>query len=212
VALLLAAPLLLAGPAAHAADGSIDHVEPGDDSFQVLFSLPGAGATEPDLESVSVSLDGEVLPATAEPAAEAEAVERTTILAMDVSSSMRRDDRFTEAQAAAKAFLAAAPEDLRVGIVTFAGDVEVAQEPTLDREASAAVIDGLTLSNQTRLYDGVLAACWCSPTAVTPPRPRSRRSPPPSSSPRSRSTWSRSHSPPRTPRSSPSSPTPAAAR
>ena len=164
VALLLAAPLLLSGPAAHAADGSIDHVEPGDGSFQVLFSLPGAGETEPDLESVSVSLDGEVLPATAEPADEAEAVERTTILAMDVSSSMRRDNRFAEAQAAAKAFLTAAPDDLRVGIVTFAGDVEVAQEPTLDREASAAVIDGLTLSNQTYLYDGVLEAVTASGT------------------------------------------------
>ncbi|RYU09619.1 type II secretion system F family protein [Nocardioides iriomotensis] len=164
MALLLATPLLLTGPAAHAADGSIDHVEPGDGSFQVLFSLPGAGAVEPDLDSVSVSLDGEVLPATAEPADEAEAVERTTILAMDVSSSMRKDNRFGEAQTAAKAFLAAAPDDLRVGIVTFAGDVEVAQEPTLDRESSAAVIDGLTLSNQTRLYDGVLESVTASGT------------------------------------------------
>ena len=37
LALLFAVPLLLTGPAAHAADGSIDHVEPGDGSFQVLF-------------------------------------------------------------------------------------------------------------------------------------------------------------------------------
>ena len=164
VALLLAVPMLLTGPAAHAADGSIDHVEPGDGSFQVLFSLPGAGTSEPDLDSVSVSLDGAPLPAEAESAGEAKAVERTALLAMDVSASMRRDNKFVEAQDAAKAFLAAAPDDLKVGIVTFAGDVEVAQEPTLDREASAAVIDGLTLSQKTRLYDGILEAVTASGT------------------------------------------------
>ncbi len=161
---LLALPLALVVSPAYAADGSIDHVEPGDGSFQVLYSLPGAGATEPDLDTVAVSLDDTVLPAEAEPAGEAEAVQRTTILAIDVSSSMRQDNRFEEAQQAAKTFLDAAPDDLLVGIVTFASTVEVAQEPTLDRAASAEVIDGLTLSNQTRLYDGVLEAVAASGT------------------------------------------------
>jgi tight adherence protein B len=160
----LTLPLALVVSPAYAADGSIDHVEPGDGSFQVLYSLPGAGSTEPDLDSVAVSLDDTVLPAEAEPAGEAEAVQRTTILAIDVSSSMRRDNRFEEAQQAAKAFLDAAPDDLLVGIVTFASSVDVAQEPTLDRAASAEVIDGLTLSNQTLLYDGVLGAVAASGT------------------------------------------------
>ena len=161
---LLTLPLALVVSPAYAADGSIDHVEPGDGSFQVLYSLPGAGTTEPDLDTVAVSLDDTVLPAEAEPAGEAEAVQRTTILAIDVSSSMRRDNRFEEAQLAAKAFLDAAPDDLLVGIVTFASSVDVAQEPTLDRAASAEVIDGLTLSNQTLLYDGVLGAVAASGT------------------------------------------------
>ncbi len=164
ITLLLVAPLLLLAPAAYAADGSIDHVEPGDGSFQVLYSLPGAGDAEPDLDSLSVALDDSVLPATAEPAGEADAVVRTTILAIDVSSSMRRDNRFTEAKQAAQAFLDAAPADLRVGIVTFAGDVSVAQEPTLDRAASVQVLSELTLSNQTQLYDGVLQAVTASGT------------------------------------------------
>ncbi len=162
LAALLAVPLALVAAPAHAADGSIDHVEPQDGSFQVLYSLPGAGSAAPDLDSVEVTLDSVKLPATAEPAGEAAAVERTTILAIDVSASMRRDNRFEEAQQAAKAFLEAAPADLEVGIVTFAGDVEVAQAPTLDREASAAVIDDLTLTNQTRLYDGILEAVTAS--------------------------------------------------
>ena len=162
LAALVAVPVALLATPAYAADGSIDHVEPQDGTFQVLYSLPGAGAAAPDLDSVAVTLDDVALPATAEPAGEAEAVERTTILAIDVSSSMRRDNRFAEAQEAAKAFLGAAPDDLEVGIVTFASDVEVAQAPTLDREASTAVVDGLTLSNQTRLYDGVLEAVAAS--------------------------------------------------
>ncbi len=129
-----------------------------DGSFQVVFSLPGAGSAEPDFASLAVSLDDVPLPAEAEPADEAAAVERTTILTIDVSKSMRRDNRFTEAKQAAQAFLDAAPPDLNIGIVTFAGEVEVAQEPTLDRAASTQVLDSLVLTNQTRLYDGILEA------------------------------------------------------
>ncbi|MGA9748189.1 MAG: VWA domain-containing protein, partial [Nocardioides sp.] len=165
VALLLAGAFVAMGPAAHAADGSIDYVEPEDDgSFQVVFSLPGAGSAEPDFASLAVSLDDVPLPAQAEPADEAAAVERTTILTIDVSKSMRRDNRFTEAKQAAQAFLDAAPADLNIGIVTFAGEVEVAQEPTLDRAASTQVLDSLVLTNQTRLYDGILEAVGASGT------------------------------------------------
>ncbi len=165
VALLLAGAFVAMGPAAHAADGSIDYVEPEDDgSFQVVFSLPGAGSAEPDFASLAVSLDDVPLPAEAEPADEAAAVERTTILTIDVSKSMRRDNRFTEAKQAAQAFLDAAPPDLNIGIVTFAGEVEVAQEPTLDRAASTQVLDSLVLTNQTRLYDGILEAVGASGT------------------------------------------------
>jgi tight adherence protein B len=150
---------------AHAAEGSIDHVEPvSDETVRVLYSLPGA-STQPDLDSLTVTLNGKAVEASAEIAAQAkETVRRTAVLAIDVSNSMRTDNRFEEAKAAAKAFLAAAPDDLYVGIVTFAGDVEVAQEPSLDRAGSAAVIDDLTLSLQTRLYDGLLQAVTATGT------------------------------------------------
>lgn len=155
----LVTPLLLASPAV-AGEGSIDHVEPGRGDFQVFYSMPTAAAgARPDLESVEVDLNGTALQAEAEYAEDAEvAVRRTAILAVDVSTSMRKDERFGEAQRAAKIFLDRVPRDLYVGIVTFAGEVRVAQRPSLDRDASEAVIDGLTLSNQTRLYDGVLDA------------------------------------------------------
>lgn len=157
---LTAALLTISIPtAAHAAEGSIDHVEPaGEDTIRVLYSLPGARA-QPDLETLTVTLNGREVEASAELAGQAEeTVRRTAVLAIDVSNSMRTDNRFEEAQAAAKAFLAAAPDDLYVGIVTFAGEVAVAQEPSLDRASSAAVIDSLGLSRQTRLYDGLIQA------------------------------------------------------
>ncbi len=157
--LVAAAPLALAVPAS-AAEGNIDHVEPGEGSFQVYYSLPGDGAdATPDLSTMTVTLDGEAVEATAERAADATTqVRRTAVLAIDVSLSMKANDKFVEAKRAALAFLDAAPADLNVGIVTFASDVVVAQEPSTDRAASADVIDGLSLSRDTRLYDGVRVA------------------------------------------------------
>ena len=158
-ALLALAGLSGIGAPAFAAEGSIDHVERDSGSMQVLFSLPGAGDVEPDLGSLSVSLDDKPLDAKAELAADAvDTVRRTAILTIDVSNSMRKQNRFAEAQQAAKAFLDAAPEDLYIGIVTFANDVTVAQAPSLDRAASAQIIDGLELSKATHLYDGLLQA------------------------------------------------------
>ena len=124
---------------AFAAEGSIDHVERDSGSMQVLFSLPGAGDVEPDLGSLTVSLNDQPLDAKAELAADAvDTVRRTAILTIDVSNSMRRENRFEEAQQAAKAFLDAAPDDLYIGIVTFANEVTVAQAPSLDRAGVGA--------------------------------------------------------------------------
>lgn len=141
--------------------GSIDHVETKAGELRLLYSLPGlAAGTDPDLASLEVSINKQPVEATAAPVediASAETVRRTTILAVDVSNSMR-GERFSEAKEAALVFLQGAPDDLLVGIVTFARDVTTVQEPTLDRERVAGVIDELTLSPQTRLYDGVIEA------------------------------------------------------
>lgn len=151
--------ILLSAAPASAADGRIDHVEREGDTIRILYSLPGAGDVEPDFDSLAVSLGDTPLPASAELAAESkQTVRRTTILTMDVSNSMQRENRFEEAKAAARAFLDAAPDDLYIGIVTFAGEVVVAQEPSLDRDESRNIIDGLTLSRQTLLHEGIIQA------------------------------------------------------
>lgn len=61
----------------------------------------------------------------------------TVVLVVDTSRSMLSRDvaptRLGAAKAAAQAFLDRAPSKLRVGLVTFAGDVSVAATPTHDR-------------------------------------------------------------------------------
>ena len=152
----IAATALMAAPAHAATEGSIDHVETSDSEVRVLYSIPGIGeGVEPDLNSLAVTVDGSPVEATADLASDSsEGVRRTAILAIDVSNSMR-GDRFEQAKVAAQTYLETAPIDVFVGIVTFAGEVDIVQEPTLDRDASIALLDTLTLSAKTRLYDGI---------------------------------------------------------
>jgi tight adherence protein B len=142
-------------------EGNIDHAETRDGVLRVLYSVPELEAgVDPDLSTLQVTVNGTPLDAEAELAANVEAserVRRTTILAIDTSKSMR-GERFEQAKAAAKAFLEGAPKDLYVGVVGFAGSVDVLQQPTLDRAAAASVIDELSLTLQTRLYEGVITA------------------------------------------------------
>jgi tight adherence protein B len=142
-------------------EGKIDHAETKKGVLRLLYSVPELDeGVEPDLSTLQVAVNGTPLEAEAELAANAEAseqVRRTTILAIDTSRSMQ-GERFTQAKAAAKAFLEEAPKDLYVGVIGFAGSVDVLQRPTLDRAAAAEVVDGLTLTWQTRLYEGVIAA------------------------------------------------------
>ena len=156
-ALVAAALATIAFPAS-ADEGSIDHVQNAKGQVQVLYSLPDSAA-QPDLSSLQMTVDGKPLAAKAALASDAtNAVRRTAILAVDVSNSMKANGKFTEAKKAARLFLNAAPSDLYVGIVTFAGRVRVAQAPSLDRTASANVINKLSLSQGTYLYDGLQQA------------------------------------------------------
>ncbi len=88
--------------------------------------------------------------------------QRTIILAIDVSLSMRATDvepnRLAAAQTAAKAFVAEQPADVRIGIVSFAGTASVVQQPTHDREDLVAAIDRLHLQRHTAIGSGVIVS------------------------------------------------------
>ena len=69
----------------------------------------------------------------------------TVVLAIDASRSMQSDDvkptRLIAAERAAKKFLDRVPTRLRVALVVFSGDVQVAAPPTTDRRLVRDAID-----------------------------------------------------------------------
>ncbi len=84
----------------------------------------------------------------------------TIVMAMDVSRSMLAGDvqptRISAAQAAARAFIAELPKDVRLGIVTFAGTALVVQAPTENRDEMLAAIDRFQLQRATATGSGLL--------------------------------------------------------
>jgi Ca-activated chloride channel family protein len=88
--------------------------------------------------------------------------QRTIILAMDVSGSMRATDvqpnRISAAQAAAKAFVAEQPSNVRIGVVSFAGTASVVQPPTQNREDIVAAIDRFQLQRATAIGSGIIVS------------------------------------------------------
>ena len=155
VLLTLGLLLTVSSPAAAAEEASISHVEATKDGVQILVSVPRG--SEVDLDAVTATIDGEDAPAEAALATSTDDVKRTAVLAIDVSQSMR-GERFEAAKAAAMTYLDTVPDDVYVGIVTFASDVTEAVAPTQDRDEARQVIEDLELTAQTHLYDGVLAA------------------------------------------------------
>jgi Ca-activated chloride channel family protein len=86
--------------------------------------------------------------------------ERTVVLAMDVSGSMRAEDvkpnRLVASQEAAKAFLKELPREVRVGVVSFAGTAAIVQAPTASRDDVVAAIDRFQLQRGTAIGSGVV--------------------------------------------------------
>ncbi len=86
--------------------------------------------------------------------------ERTIMLAMDVSGSMRAEDvkpnRLVASQEAAKAFVNGLPREVRVGVVAFAGTAAVVQAPTESREDVIKAIDRFQLQRGTATGSGII--------------------------------------------------------
>lgn len=86
--------------------------------------------------------------------------EKTIVLAMDVSGSMRAADvqpnRLKASQDAAKAFVADLPRSVRVAVISFAGTAAVVQPPTLNHDDVFASIDRFQLQRATAIGSGIL--------------------------------------------------------
>jgi Ca-activated chloride channel homolog len=71
----------------------------------------------------------------------------TVILVLDVSGSMQASDvrpsRLAAAQKAVRSFLDRVPPQVRIGLVAFSGDAQVAAPPTTDRALLRQSLDGI---------------------------------------------------------------------
>jgi len=103
----------------------------------------------------------------------------TVILVIDVSGSMQSTDvkptRLQAAQEAAQSFLEHAPKGLRVGLIAFAGEPEVATPPTTDHKLvlqGLADIGAFPGFGGTAIGDALAAAVQLGQQAVqAPPKP-----------------------------------------
>ena len=86
----------------------------------------------------------------------------TLALAIDVSRSMQATDvspdRISAAQAAAKAFIADIPKNVRLGIVSFAATAQIVQSPTENQEDMIAAISRFQLQRGTATGSGLMLA------------------------------------------------------
>ena len=144
------------GAAAADGDAAIVHLERSASGFEVSVDVPAD--VDLDLGAVSATVNDVTYDSTASRLSDGDSrVQRTAVLAIDTSQSMD-GARFDAAKAAASTFLDTVPADVLVGIVTFDSTVETPLAPTTDRDQARSVIEGLSLSKDTRLNDGVIAA------------------------------------------------------
>ncbi|MDC5698128.1 type II secretion system F family protein [Intrasporangium calvum] len=82
---------------------------------------------------------------------------RKAMLVIDTSGSMGRDG-MQVVRAATAAYLRTAPEDVLVGVVSFANTAGVDLAPTTNRKKVQSVVNGLVSDGDTTLYAGMRSA------------------------------------------------------
>ena len=103
--------------------------------LQLLVSVPEG--SEVDLDSVSVTVDGDRGAGRPRSRAESDDGGRADRRSSSSTPATPCTASASEAaKAAAPTFLDTVPDDVKVGIVTFASDVDRALEPTTDRDAA----------------------------------------------------------------------------
>jgi len=160
VVLIVVAALSLTAAPAHADGGSIFFVSKVDETRTINFYF---NATNPSLhvqpDTVKVRVDGqEVKPKAVQPLEKVtKPPPQSAVLVIDTSGSME-GTRIEGAKDAARAFLSSVPPDVKVGLITFASKVVIAEPPTLDRAAVSRRVNELAAKGNTALFDAVQAA------------------------------------------------------
>ncbi len=156
----LAASVALASPAMAEPTGRISEVSPAEaGGITLVFSasdLPPGASLDPS--TVQVSLDGTPVEATAALIGDQKPVDRTVILTIDTSTSMGKKGRIQAAKTAADAYVATAPDDVKIGLVAFNSTAKVIVQPTTAHQQVTDAVDGLEAKGGTALYDAVIVS------------------------------------------------------
>ncbi|MBM6400926.1 type II secretion system F family protein [Phycicoccus sonneratiae] len=157
VALATLAALLvpaLGAPAAVAADGipsTLSDVRVAKDTVTATLVLRPRSAVKVDWKSVTATFGSRLVPVTvSEPSKQP----RSTMLVIDTSGSMGASGMATVRAGVAK-FLAEAPSDVKVGVVSFASTSGIDVAPTTDRGKVSRAVNSLRSGGETSLYKGV---------------------------------------------------------
>lgn len=134
---------------------SISSVKFADGQLTGVVTVRGSQkAATIDAGTVHAKIGDADYPVSVRPAAKSS---RGAYLVVDTSGSMGESGMAT-ARSAASAFLADAPADVSVGLVSFAGTAGVDVSPTKDRAKVAKAVNGLKSRGETSLYDAVAMA------------------------------------------------------
>jgi tight adherence protein B len=137
-------------------DGHIARLATANGKVQVVFEAPGLADGESlDPTTVRLHVDGRLLPSTGELLAAGNTkVTRASLLVIDTSRSMQ-GQALEAAKAAADQFLSSVPDDVRVGLVSFADTAASPLAPTTNRDTVRSAVGALTARGGTALYDGL---------------------------------------------------------
>ncbi len=87
-----------------------------------------------------------------------EIVPVTTMLAMDISGSMGRNDKLAGAKEAAKSYVNQMRPGDQAGLIAYDTQVYIVQPITTDTAALISAIDGLKTGSDTAMYDALIEA------------------------------------------------------
>ncbi len=148
--------MLLAGsvPASAATEVGISDVKAAGTTVTGILTFRAPTVVEVDPSSLTAKVDGESVSATVQKSTH---LKRTAMLVIDTSGSMSSAGMAT-VRSATRAYLKEVPDDVLVGVVTFADTAGVDLAPTTDRAAVQRVVNGLQAGGDTSLYAAVQVA------------------------------------------------------
>jgi tight adherence protein B len=123
----------------------------GDALTGVLTVRAGGDALTIDSKSLQATIAGKQYPVSTRSLT---TTKRATMLVVDTSGSMGATGMQT-VRASVSAFLADAPKDVAIGLVSFAGTAGVDVRPTMDRKRIQAAVNALKSRGETSLYDAI---------------------------------------------------------